>query len=222
MKRWPAAAVGAVWLLAAAVGAQRWEEPGPDLESFYGARSFQQITVGAAPYLLPGGGMLGEVTFAFNTLSRRAQPQHWLNYYGAALAFAGAQDVAFDFPHYGDAKLDAWYGCLLIQGKWFYSDRGRVRPYFGLEGGAGGGGFSFSGLDDEVDAPAIPRLTLIRLGVEAGVHIALGERVALVIADTPSAYFGIMEHSQFFVFPNTIYVGISIWKGLSEMERGRK
>ena len=218
MRRWQAAAAGAVWMLAAAALAQ-WDEPGTDLESFYGKRSFQLITVGAAPYLLPKGGTLEEVSFAFNTLSRRSQPKHWRNYYGAALDFAAAQDISYDFKQYGQADLDLWYCALLIQSKLFYSDQGHVRPFLGLEGGGGFGGFTLSGLDPDVDSPKVPSLNLIRLGVEAGVHIALGERLALVISDTTSAYLGIIGSDQFYVFPNTVYVGLAFWKGLPEDDR---
>ena len=219
MRRWQAAAAGAAFLLAAAARAQQWDEPGTDLESFYGARSFQLITVGAAPYLVPNGGMLEEVSFAFNTLSRRSQPKHWRNYYGAALDFASAQKIPYDFRTFKQADMDLWYCSLLIQSKLFYSDQARVRPFLGFEGGGGFGGFSLYHLDDDVDAPKLPQLSLIRLGVEAGVHIALGERVALVISDTTSAYLGIIGSDQFFVFPNTVYVGLAFWKGLPEDDR---
>lgn len=219
MRLLQAAAGGAVFLLAAAAAAQQWEEPGPDLDSFYGKRSFQLISVGAAPYLLPNGGTLEEVSFAFNTLSRRTQPKHWRNYYGAALNFGAGQDIPYDFNSYGPADLDIWYACLLIQSKLFYSDRARIRPFLGFEGGGGFGGVILSGLDPDVNGPRIPNLSLVRLGVEGGVQIALGERLALVISDTASAYLGIIERDQFYVFPNTLYVGVVFWKGLPEAGR---
>jgi hypothetical protein len=217
MKRWRMAAVAAasaVW--ARGPAAAQEEGAGTDLDSFYGKRIFQEIAVGAAPYLLPGGGMLESVLFGFNTLSRRTQPaRHWKNYYGVSLDLGAGQNVPFDFSHYGQADLNLWYGALAIESKLFYSDEGRVRPYLGLNGGFGFGGVTLAGIPER-QTPESPSLNLYRFGAEAGVQIMLGERLALVIADITSADFGTLAQDQFLIFPSVIYVGLTSWRGEAE------
>ena len=218
MKRWrrtAVAAAGVVWALGAVAAAQE-DGAGTDLDSFYGKRSFQQIAVGAAPYVLPGGGVLEDVIFGFNTLSRRTQPaRHWKNYYGVSLDFGAGQNVALDFSHYGRADLNLWYGALSIESKLFYSDQGRVRPYLGLTGGFGSGGAALAGIPEE-QAPKSPSLNLYRFGAEAGMHIMLGGRLALVIADLTSAEFGTIQGDQFLICPSVIYVGLTSWRGVAQ------
>jgi hypothetical protein len=216
MKRWRMAAVvaSAVWSLGLAAAAQE-EEFSTDLDSFYGKRSFQQIAVGGAPYVLPGGGVLEEVMFGFNTLSRRPQPgRHWKNYYGVSLDFGAGQNVALDFSHYGRADLSLYYGGFSIESKLFYSDLGRVRPYLGLSGGFGFGGASLAGVPEE-RAPQSSRLNLYRFGAEAGIHMMLGGRLALVIADLTSAEFGTIQQDQFLIYPSVIFVGLTSWRGVA-------
>jgi hypothetical protein len=194
---------------------QVWEDEDSRFDTFYGRKSFQEIDLGISPWFSPGAGLAEEVDFGFNTLSRKSSDAlHWMNYYGLSIDLKNWDLREYEFSRHGTRDISAYSGSMILESKFFYRDDSRVRPYIGVELGAGLGEMSLSEGDDEEDDddPLHSRLDLYQVGIEAGVHIMINDRFGLVIADTTSYGYGVITGDSFQVFQTTICLGISGWR----------
>lgn len=191
---------------------QPWEEDS-DFDIFYGERSFQEISLGVSPWLSPASGLGGQASFVYNTLSKNSvDALHWMNYYGVSVDLGNWSLDEYDFNKYGTRDASLYAGSIFIESRLFYEDQKKARPYIGIQGGLGIGGISLSDSDDDDDDDlSDSRLDFYQLGIEAGVHFMLNDRYGIVISDTTSYGYGVIQGDNLQVIQTCISVGISRW-----------
>lgn len=201
-----------VLLLRAAITAPASAQPS-DLNSLYGSENLQSIYARYFPLMLPDLGTGGELMFSFNTMSSRSEGvERWKGFHGVSLGGGGVVFTDADFYSYGERNASAGYLLLLIEGKRFYTTEGQVRPYLGGHFGVGFGSLWMEQGDDLPNRP-LPGMQLLLLGGEAGMHIRLRDKNALVVAVALEARVYQVGTDAYFSLPLSVNIGFSKWLG---------
>ncbi len=213
MRKWIMALT--VFVLCSVVSARAMSQPdsGSGLGYFYGGKNLQQINGGFSPYLGPGQGMGGELSFEFNTISKQSErAKNWQNYYGVSLDIRGVQGSVQELDRYGEREVDYYYAMVSIQSRLFYTDTGPVRPFVLASMGIGWGSVGLDdveGEDDLIDN----RYSVYRPGVQAGLQFMLNKEYGIVLGGSAAYEYSVIAGDSFDTYPATAFIGICKWMG---------
>ncbi len=189
-------------------------EAQPEMDDFYGSKNIQTITLHAMPFMMEAQGAGGELFFGFNTLSKKSEfAESWKNYYGVGIGggyILWTDSEIADYDHDRDASV--LYGLLRFEGKLYYRDTGKVRPYLGGHLGLGYGSWGVERMDGDPEIPT-GSLTTYQVGGVAGLNLDLGGNYWLnagVGVDFRSFKFGMGFHNE---YPPYLVIGVTRWTG---------
>ncbi len=196
-------------LLIPAFGALAQEADAFDI--FYGPRDLKGGAAGY-DYLLNADGFIGTFELYYLTQSKKsAQAKYWPLYYGVSLEGAWGDGSNYRLDR-EDVDFNSWWIFLWIDGKIFYQDRGKVRPYIDVAAGLGTGQFTAQGENTEIDWREL-ELGQVRLGT--GIEFMLDDQYALDLGVEATGMIGlsggVLEATDMVLGGAQAKIGISKW-----------
>jgi len=204
--------LGLLLLPAIAAMAQEKDE---GFDVFYGPRDLKGGAAGYN-YLFNADGFIGTFELYYLTQSKKsAQAKYWPLYYGVSLEGAWGDGNNYRLDH-EEVEFNSWWIFLWIDGKIFYQDREKVRPYIDVGAGLGTGQFTAKGLDEDHEVEINWRqleLGQVRLGT--GIEFMLDDQYALDLGVEAIGMIGlsggVLEATDMVLGGAQAKIGISKW-----------
>ena len=184
----------------------------PSLEKFYGNKDLKGGNLGYDFLLNNKGGVSSLELFYLTQAKKSAYAQRWLYYYGVSVEGANGEGEDYQFSGRGEGDFSAWWIGIWINGRIFYQDTSKLRPYFDFGGGLGIGEIKAEGEDFEI---GWTRLNLLLLRAGLGAELMLNQNWSLDLGIGAKALAGMMGgilESADLVFSGVEFkIGISQW-----------
>jgi len=184
----------------------------PSLERFYGNKDLKGGELSYDFLLNNKGGVSSLELFYLTQAKKSAYARRWFYYYGVSVEGANALGEDYQFSGMGEGDFSAWWIGLWINGRIFYQDTSKVRPYLEYGGGFGIGEMRAEGEDFKIDWG---RLNLLQLRAGIGAELMLNQSWSLDLGVGAKALAGMMGgilESADIVFSAVEFkIGISQW-----------